>query len=162
MVAMAVGEAARIARDDQAWAAQSEVVGILGLVERERTGWSRLDEPTHRRIERLLGDLAAVDSDRTRVCEHANGAAFARAPRPLVLDTVREILACWEGCYWLRVGWGIPTRWPDTVRCFDCGCDVGRFVGHDLFIAYGPILVVGVLCATCQEPPSTGHAHSEA
>ncbi len=153
---MTVDEAARIARDDQAWAAQSEVVGILALVERERKGWSRLDDRTQQRIDALLGQLSSVDTDRTRVCEHASGAAFARSPRPLVLDTVRGILACWEGCYWLRVGRGIPHRERGSVRCFDCGRGVGRFVGHDLFIAYGPILVVGVLCTSCQEPAPDG------
>lgn len=153
---MAAYDAARIARDDQAWAAQSEVVGILGLVERERKGWTRLDEPTHTRIEGLLAELADIDSDRARVCEHASGAAFARAPRPLVLDTVRRVLACWEGCYWLRFGSELPSAWPNPVRCFDCDRGVGQFLGHDLFIAYGPILVVGVLCASCQAPGQDG------
>ncbi|HEX6887921.1 MAG TPA: hypothetical protein VF143_07430, partial [Candidatus Nanopelagicales bacterium] len=57
----------------------------------------------------------------------------------------RGLLAC-ERCY--------PTmadQWPDDAACFECGRLVGGFVWHDLFVAYGPILAVGALCARCRD-----------
>ena len=152
---MELGEAARGARHDQVRAAQADVVDILGAIARQREQWSRIDEGTHVRIEALLERVLVRHADDDRVCPHARQGAFDRAPRPLVLDAARGILACWEGCYWSRVSSG-ATDDPVNAACFDCGGRLDQFAARDLFIAYGPILVVGALCARCR-----GGAHPE-
>ncbi len=146
---MDFSETARGARHDQVHAAQAEVVGILGVITRERQRWGRIDESTHVRIEALLeGIFAAADPE--RVCSHARQPAFDRAPRPLVLDSVSGLLACWDGCYWSKVSSGV-TGGPIDETCFNCGRRLDQLAGQDLFIAYGPLLVVGALCAQCRD-----------
>jgi hypothetical protein len=148
---MELGDAARGARRDQAHAAQADVVDILAMVARERQRWSRADERTYARIDALLEGLFADGCDPAHVCPHARPAAFDRAPRPLVLDSWRGILACWEACYWRAITSEAPGRRPDAT-CFECGRPLGGAAGgSDLFIAYGPILVVGALCQQCQD-----------
>jgi hypothetical protein len=146
---MDFSQAAQGARHDQARAAQADVVAILGALARQREQWSRIDEATHVRVVALLEGLFAADADPGRVCRHARQAAFDRAPRPLVLDVMRGILACWDECYWAADGVGPVAR--GSVACFACG---GRLdgPGPDLFIAYGPILVVAALCQRCRIP----------
>lgn len=152
---MDFGEVAHAARHDQVQAAHADVVDILAMIARERQRWSRVDESTNVRIEALLEGLFAEDSDPADVCRHARRAAFDRAPRPLVLDSRRRILACWEACYWRAVSTWAPGRGPDAT-CFDCGRRLGASAGgSDLFIAYGPILVVGALCQRCQDRTSS-------
>jgi hypothetical protein len=152
---MDFSETAHDARYDQVRAAQADVVGILGVIARERQRWSRVDEGTHARIDALLEQIFALDADPARVCPHARQVAFDRAPRPLVLDSVRGILACWEGCYWRTVSSGV-TGGPINETCFNCGRRLDRLAGQDLFIAYGPILVVAALCAQCREGAHPG------
>jgi hypothetical protein len=147
---MEFDQVARGARHDQARAAQADVVAILGAVARQRERWRRIDDVTHARIEALLESILAKDADQTRVCPHARQGTFDRAPRPLVLDAVQGILACWEGCYWRMVSSGVTGR-PVTATCFDCGRRLDQPSDQDLFIAYGPILVVGALCARCRD-----------
>ncbi len=146
---MEFSEAARGASHDQAKAAQADVVAILGAIGRDRERWSRIDEGMHARIEALLERLLEHAADDARVCTHARKGAFDRAPRPLVLDAARGILACWEDCYWRRLNSG-GSGGPLDPTCFDCGRRLDQFAGQDLFIAYGPILVVGPLCARCR------------
>ena len=158
---MEFSEAARGARHDQARAAQADVVAILGTIERQRERWSRIDEGMHARIEALLEGVFAADADQGRVCQHARQSAFDRAPRPLVLDAMRGILACWDGCYWRAVSTGPPVGRLNTT-CFDCGRRLDSFLGPDVFIAYGPILVVAALCETCRsQPPPESVAASD-
>jgi hypothetical protein len=145
MVGMEIGEAARMARHDQAHAAQSDVVAILLTLARGQSRWSRIDKNTQVRIEALLDHLFAKAADGERVCPHARAASFDRAPRPLVLDAAHGILACWEGCYWHWIRSGSPVG-PVDATCFDCSRGLTGNAGHDLFIAYGPLLVVGALC----------------
>jgi hypothetical protein len=151
---MEFSEAVRGASHDQVRAAQADVVAILGAIAREPERWSRIDERMHVRIEAQLERVLANATDDARVCPHARKGAFDRAPRPLVLDAARGILACWEGCYWQRLSSG-RSRGPVDPTCFDCGRRLDRFAGQDLFVAYGPILVVGPLCARCR-----GAAHA--
>jgi hypothetical protein len=145
---MELSEAARGARHDQARAAQADVVAILGSIARHSERWNRIDEGTHARIEALLQRVLADDADEERVCPHARQSAFDQAPRPLVLDATHGILACWDGCYWRRESSGVLGG-PVTETCFDCGRGLDQLDGEDLLIAYGPILVAGVLCAQC-------------
>lgn len=153
---MEIGDAARGARHDQAHAAQADVVGILAMVARERQRWSRADEGTYARIDALLAGIFEDGADSAHVCRHAQPAAFDRAPRPLVLDTARRILACWEACYWRAIRSEATEPRPDAP-CFECGRPLGGLAGgSDLFIAYGPILVVGALCQQCQEAAPDG------
>ena len=157
---MEIGEAARMARHDQTHAAQSDVVAILLTLVRGQSRWSRIDKNTQGRIEALLDHLFAAAAGDGRLCMHARAAAFDRAPRPLVLDAAYGILACWEGCYWHRIRSGSRVG-PMDASCFDCGRGLTGIVGHDLFIAYGPLLVVGALCPKCRgdsDPVSTGAA----
>lgn len=149
MVDMEIGQAARMARHDQTHAAQSDVVAILLTLARGHSRWSRIDKNTQGRIEGLLDHLFATAADDGRLCPHARVASFDRAPRPLVLDAAHGILACWEGCYWHRIRSGSPGG-PVDATCFDCGQLLTGIVGHDLFIAYGPLLVVGALCPRCR------------
>lgn len=157
---MDLSEAARGSRRDQAHAAQSDVVDIL-LTVRGRHRWSRIDRDTQIRIEALLERLFASAADDTRVCPHAHQAPFDRAPQPLVLDAVHGILACWNGCYWHRLR-SESLGGPAEVTCFDCGRGLTGIADQDLFIAYGPLLVVGALCTQCRDwsgsvpPPSAG------
>lgn len=154
---MEFGEAARVARHDQVHAAQADVLGILGVLATEHQRWSRIDETTHGRIDALLEGIFADEDDSGRVCQHARRAAFDGAPRPLVLDAVRGILACWEGCYWRAASTeGAGERRQAT--CFDCGRGLEGSIGPDVFIAYGPILVVGALCQQCRGRTGSGSA----
>ena len=148
---MELGEAARAARHDQVRAAQGDVVAILAAFAKQRERWGRVDEGTLARVEDLLEQVLA-DADDTRVCHHAREGEFDRAPRPLVLDVPRRIVACWEGCYWRRVSTAGAGGIVDPT-CFDCGRPLA-VAGHDLFIAYGPILVVAALCPECRRGPS--------
>ena len=158
---MEFSEAARGARYDQARAAQADVVAILGTIARQREQWSRIDEGMHARIEALLEGLFAAEADQGRVCQHARQSAFDRAPRSLVLDAMRGILACWDGCYSRAVSTG-PQMGRLHATCFDCGRSLDSFLGPDVFIAYGPILVVGALCETCRSrPPRESAAASD-
>lgn len=149
-VRMDHSEAARGARRDQAHAAQSDVVDILLTVARGRQRWSRIDDDAQATIEALLGHLFADDTDATWVCPHASNDSFDRAPQPLVLDAVHGILACWNGCYWHRLRSESPGG-PLHATCFDCARALTGIAGHDLFIAYGPLLVVGALCPQCRD-----------
>lgn len=153
---MELSEAARGARHDQARAAQAEVVAILGSIAGQRERWNRIDECTQARIETLLRQVLANDADEDRVCSHARRGAFDRAPRPLVLDTTRGILACSDGCYGRRVSPEV-TDGRVTGTCFDCGRRLDHS-GQDLFIAYGPILLAGALCMRCRSGARQGSA----
>jgi hypothetical protein len=159
---MELGSAARGARHDQARAAQADVVTILGSIARQRERWNRIDGWTHARVEALLERVLADDADEDRVCSHARRGAFDQAPRPLVLDATHGILACWDGCYWRRVCPGVGGG-RVTGTCFDCGRPLDQLDGEDLLIAYGPILVVGALCARClgQAHPGTAPEHRQ-
>lgn len=148
-VDMALGEAARVARRDQALAAQADVLGILDDLVRDRTQWRRIDERTQRAIEAMVARLVAIDADSDLVCPHARQGALDWAPRPLVLDVVLGILACWEDCYWSRAQ-ADPGSSPIDARCFDCGRRMILRPGRDLLVAYGSILVVAALCPRCR------------
>ena len=150
---MEFGEAARTASHDQVHAAQADVARILGGIAGGRQRRSRIDTSTQGRIEALLRRVFAEDGDPATACPHARHPAFDSAPRPLVLDAVRGILAC-SSCYLSAVGPG-SSREPLDATCFDCGRGLGRLAGPDLFIAYGPILVVAALCQQCWDrmPP---------
>ena len=160
-VEMDFSEAAQTARYDQVHAAQSDVVAILDVIARERERWSRIDDSTHARIDALLEQVFAFDADPERVCPHARQAAFDHAPRPLVLDSVRGDLACWEGCYWRKVDSGV-TGGRINESCFSCGRHLDRLAGQDLFVAFGPILVVGSLCALCRDGADPGPRPAQA
>lgn len=152
-------EAARVGRHDQVHAAQADVLRILGVLAREHQRWSRVDESAYVRIDALLEDIFADDDDPGRVCQHARQAAFDGAPRPLVLDSVRGILACWEGCYWRAASGG--TGQHGLATCFDCGRGLEGAIGPDILIAYGPILVVGALCQQCRGRTMPGAAPAD-
>jgi len=147
---MALGEAARIARHDQALAAQAEVLGILDDLARDQHDWRRIDRRTQHAIEAMVARMVVIDTDSDLVCPHARQSAFDRAPRPLVLDVVHGILACWEDCYWSRVPTGVPGSSPIDAQCFDCGRKLVLRSGRDLLVAYGPILLVAALCPRCR------------
>ncbi|MCU0300936.1 MAG: hypothetical protein MUF35_04935 [Candidatus Nanopelagicales bacterium] len=144
---MAAGEPrapADVARWDQVEAAQREVLAALEDVAPQPERWSRAGDTTVRTIERLVRHLAAQDPASGLTCPHATDPGFDRAPCLLVLDGARGLLAC-ERCYPQLAG-----TWPDDVPCFDCGQLVGGFVWHDLYVACGPVLAVGALCARCR------------
>ena len=48
------------------------------------------------------------------------------------------------------------TGGPINETCFSCGRRLDRLAGQDLFMAYGPILVVAALCAQCREGADPG------
>ena len=134
-----------VARWDQAEAAVREVMASLaGIPDRQR--WLCGDEVTTQVIDTLIDHLvSAHPRSSERVCPHALPAVFNRAPRPLVLDVARGVLACVEGCYPKRA-----RSWPEEPACFDCTQPVGGFDSHDLFIAHGPVLVAAALCQSCR------------
>jgi hypothetical protein len=137
---------AQLARWDQADAAGREVRESLAGIEPDRQLWMRPDEVTFSVIEALIDHLVGAHSQSpARVCPHAVLEAFERSPRPLVLDVVRGVLACAEGCYPAR-----SHSWPDEAACFACGRPVRGFVAHNLVIAYGPVLVAAALCPPCR------------
>jgi hypothetical protein len=98
----------------------------------------------------MVTRLVVIDTDSDLICPHARQGAFDWAPRPLVLDVVHGILACWEDCYWSRVPAGLPGSSPIDAQCFDCGRNTILQPGRDLLVAYGPILVVAALCPRCR------------
>lgn len=137
---------ADVARLDQAKAAAREVTSLLTRIEPNHRLWTRTDEVTILVIDTLIEHLMGVHSQsEARVCPHAVPEAFELFPRPLVLDVVRGVLACAEECYPKRS----PSR-PDEAACFQCGRPAGRFLEHDLFVAYGPVLVAAALCPGCR------------
>lgn len=147
---MSSRDAARVARHDQAMAAQAEVLDILDDLVRDRVDGRRIDRRTQRVIEELVAGLVASAPDLDRVCAHVRQGAFDWAPRPLVLDVVRGILACWDDCYWSRVPQGRPGARPIETVCFDCGQRLRVRSGRHLLVGYGPILVVAALCPSCR------------
>ena len=140
------GGPVQVARLDQAEAARREVMSSLAGIEPNRRLWTRPDRVTTLVIDTLIDHLIVAHSQSpARVCPHAVPEAFERSPRPLVLDAVRGVLACAERCYPKR-----SRSWPDEAACLECGRPVGGVVAHDLFIAYGPVLVAAALCPPCR------------
>lgn len=143
-----------IAHDDQSQAAADEILDFLAALEPRILTWQRAGAWTKLRISMFLQRARASTDTSFRVCTHAREPAFHESPRPLVLDTQRGILACRAGCYLACVRAQGDGRWSDGGVCFACGGPVEGAVWHDLYIAYGPILALGTLCAQCRQSSS--------
>jgi len=142
------------ARWDQARSASADVTGVLTALAPDRTGWTRPGPHAILVVEGMLEHLLADHQDSARVCPHARAASFDRSPQPLVLDVVRGILACVEaGCYARRAAALEPAP---QAACLLCG-EQALAGQHDLFIAYGPILVAAALCPACRSTPNLRH-----
>ena len=134
-------------RWDQVQQASVDVSALLSALSRGPGRWRRPPTASLRVVERLLEHFYSMHGGTARVCPHALAPAFDRSPQPLVLDAVRGVLACVaEGCY------ARQSAEPDgrtEASCFLCG-EATSADRHDLFLAYGPILVAAALCPNCR------------
>ena len=134
-------------RWDQVQQASVDVFALLSSLSPDAVRRSRPPTASLRVVERLLEHFYSMHAGTARVCPHALAPAFDHSPQPLVLDAVRGILACVaEGCYARQ---SAEPGGPAEATCFVCG---GPTSGdrHDLFLAYGPILVAAALCPDCR------------
>ena len=134
-------------RRDQVHRASLDVSMLLSGLSPESVLWTRPPTSTLRVVERLIEHLYTLHGGTARVCPHALAPAFDRSPQPLVLDAVRGVLACVaEGCYARQ---SAEPDGPAEATCFLCG-EATSGDRHDLFLAYGPILVAAALCPDCR------------
>lgn len=134
---------------DQVQAATREVLAVLAGASPRQARFAVPAPQDLIVVEHLMEHVLTRHDGWTSVCRHVRGGAFDRAPRPLVLDTVRGILACRKDCYPVRARIVDVVGGVSSSACISCGGDVGQPVGHDLLIGYGPILVLAALCPEC-------------
>ena len=134
-------------RWDQVHQASMDVSTLLSGLTPAPVPWTRPPTSTLRVVERLIEHLYTMHGGTARVCPHALAPTFERSPQPLVLDAVRGVLACVAaGCY------ARQSAEPDgrtEATCVLCG-EATSADRHDLFLAYGPILVAAALCPDCR------------
>ena len=139
----------RVAVADQWQAARREAREVVASVSESIEVTVGDDDALSAAVEARVRSLCFRSPESGSVCPHVTSNSILAAPRAVVLDVSRDLLACLGECYAGLAATQIESA-PDAAACLRCGRP-GCGDDDGFVLAQGAVVVLAYVCPACHE-----------